>query len=276
MRADGSAHRRQPDGDERVPPNDIPGDTDKADAPTVTLLEQMGGVSGLIYSSVPILVFVPANSLWNLTVAIYAALATALVIFLVRLVRREPIQPAISGVIGVAVCAFIAHRTGNAKGFFLFGIWTTLLYAGVFVVSIIVRWPLVGVIWNTLNGNGTDWRRHRRTLIAYDIATAIWAALFGVRYLVQSFLYDHDETGALAIARIGMGWPLTAAAVVATFFLVRWAHKEESVDQDAVAAEPGPDEGTSRGTGTRVIDGVSENNTPEQPDGISGQAPPAR
>ena len=175
--------------------------------------------------------FVPANSLWNLTVAIYAALAVAFVIFVLRLVRREPIQPAISGVIGVAVCAFIAHRTGDAKGFFLFGIWTTLLYAGVFAASILVRWPLVGVIWNGVNGNGTQWRSHRRTLLAYDIATAVWAALFGIRYLVQSFLYDNDETGGLAVARIAMGWPLTAAAALATVLLVRWAQKNE-VDEE--------------------------------------------
>lgn len=199
------------------------------------MLAQMGGVSGLIYSSVPIIVFVPANSLWNLTVAIYAALGAALAIFIFRLIRREPIQPAISGVIGVAVCAFIAHRTGDAKGFFLFGIWTTLLYAGVFIASILVRWPLVGVIWNTLNGNGTGWRRHRRTLIAYDIATAVWAVLFGARYLVQSSLYDHDQTGALAIARIAMGWPLTAVAVIATILLVRWAQKNEEVAGDEPA-----------------------------------------
>lgn len=208
---------------------------DERDVPALTVLEQMGGVSGLIYSSVPILVFVPANSLWNLTVAIYAALGAALAIFIFRLVRREPIQPAISGVIGVGVCAFIAYRTGDAKGFFLFGIWTTLLYAGVFVVSILVRWPLVGVIWNALNGNGSSWRQHRRTLIAYDIATAIWAVLFGVRYLVQSFLYDHDQTGALAIARIAMGWPLTAVAVIATILLVRRAQKNEDEVGEVVA-----------------------------------------
>lgn len=209
---------------------ELPGDgrgPAEGEPEALTVMEQLGGVSGLIYSSVPIVVFVPANSLWNLTVAIYAALGVALLIFVVRLIRREPIQPAISGVIGVGVCAFIAYRTGDAKGFFLFGIWTTLLYAGVFVLSILARWPLVGVIWNALNGNGTAWRKHRRTLLAYDIATAIWAVLFGVRYLVQSFLYDHDQTGALAVARIAMGWPLTAVAVVATVLLVRWAQKNE-------------------------------------------------
>jgi hypothetical protein len=223
-------------------------DSDEVDDPPVlTVLEQMGGISGLIYSSLPIVAFVPANSLWNLTVAIYVALGVACAIFVLRVVRREPIQPAISGVIGVAVCAFIAHRTGDAKGFFLFGIWTTLLYAGVFVVSILVRWPLVGVIWNGVNGNGTQWRSHRRTLLAYDIASAVWAALFGVRYLVQSILYDNDETGGLAVARIAMGWPLTAAAALATVLLVRWAQRSEA-EEEAIAEDPGAGE-TGEATG---------------------------
>ncbi|WP_253663644.1 DUF3159 domain-containing protein [Williamsia maris] len=190
----------------------------------------MGGIAGLIYSTVPIVVFVTVNSIFDLTPAIVAAVAVAIAVLAFRLLRREPIQPAVSGLFGVAICVFIAHRTGDAKGFFLFGIWTSLLYAGVFVLSIVVRWPLVGVIWNVVNANGTAWRKHRRTLIAYDIATAIWAALFGVRYLVQSFLYDSDQTGLLAAARIGMGWPLTALAALATVLLVRRAERiEESV-----------------------------------------------
>lgn len=239
-----------------------PGTAEGDDPKALTVLEQMGGVSGLVYSSLPILVFVPANSLWNLTVAIYAALGVAVVIFLLRLIRREPIQPAISGVIGVAVCAFIAHRTGDAKGFFLVGIWTTLVYAGVFAASILVRWPLVGVIWNGVNGNGTHWRQHRRTLLAYDIATAVWAALFGVRYLVQSFLYDNDQTGGLAAARIGMGWPLTAAAALATVLLVRWAQKSEHEEETAEESE--------------AMAAASEGPDPDGPGGTTEQAPPAR
>lgn len=196
-----------------------------------TLLEQMGGIAGLIYSTVPIVVFVAVNALSSLTPAIVAALAVAVLIAIVRVVRREPVQPAVSGVFGVAICAFIAYRTGDAKGFFLFGIWSTLVYAGAFALSILVRWPLVGVIWNVVNGNGTDWRKHRRTLLAYDLATAVWAVLFALRYVVQSFLYDSDQTGWLAAARIGMGWPLTAVAALATVLLVRWAERtEESED----------------------------------------------
>ena len=82
-----------------------------------------------------------------------------------------------------------------------------LVYSAVLVVSIIVRWPLIGVVWNLVNSAGTQWRAHRPTLIAYDLATAVWAAVFIARYLVQSHLYDTGHTGLLAATRIGMGWP---------------------------------------------------------------------
>ena len=209
------------------------GSTGDADAAAPTMLEQLGGVSGLIYSTLPILVFVPVNAVYGLNTAIASAIAVAVAIFVLRLVRREPVMPAVSGVIGVALCAFIAHRTGDAKGYFLFGIWASLAYAAVLVLSIVVRWPLIGVAWNAINGTGNAWRHHRRTRLAYDIATAFWALVFGIRYLAQSHLYDEGATGWLATARIGMGWLLTALAVVVTVVLVRWAGREEELTPDA-------------------------------------------
>ncbi|MGY4101823.1 DUF3159 domain-containing protein [Nocardia sp. R16R-3T] len=188
-----------------------------------TLLEQLGGFSGLIYSTLPVLVFVPVNTFAGLTAAIWSALGVAATILVWRLVRRSPIQPAISGFLGVGICAFIAYRMGEAKGFFLFGIYTSLVYAGVFLVSILVRWPLVGVIWGVLNGHGTEWRSDRRVVRLYDLATATWVVVFGARYLVQSQLYDTDRTGWLAFARIAMGWPLTAVALAVTVWAVRRA-----------------------------------------------------
>ncbi|NNG95834.1 DUF3159 domain-containing protein [Gordonia araii NBRC 100433] len=185
----------------------------------------MGGVSSLVYSTLPIVVFVPANAWFGLRGAIFAALGVATAILCYRLYRREDVTPAISGFLGVAICAYIANRTGDAKGYFLFGIWTMLVYSALLVLSIIVRWPLIGVVWNLVNGAGTAWRRDRPTLIAYDLATALWAAVFIARYLVQSNLYDSGHTGLLAAARIGMGWPLTILAVVATVLLVRRADR---------------------------------------------------
>ncbi|MGW5074865.1 DUF3159 domain-containing protein [Rhodococcus sp. NPDC004095] len=200
-----------------------------------TILEQLGGISGLVYSTLPIVAFVPVNSFFGLTAAIWAALGVAAAVLVWRLVVRGTVQPAISGFIGVGICAFIAHRTGDAKGYFLFGIYTSLLYAGAFVVSILVRWPLVGVVWGFLNGHGNSWRRSRAAIRAYDIATLAWAVVFGARYLVQSQLYDTDHTGWLAVTRIGMGWPLTALVLLVTVWAVRRA--DQSVDAEALDAD---------------------------------------
>lgn len=230
-----------------------------ADEQRETLLEQMGGLKGLVYSTLPILVFVPVNSVWDLRPALYAALGSAAAILVWRLVRREKIQPAVSGFIGVAICAFIAHRTGTAKGYFLYGIYTSLVYGGVFILSVLVRWPLVGVVWNMLNGVSSRWRTVRTARTLYDVATVGWAIVFGARYLVQSQLYDADQTGWLAFARIAMGWPLAAAALLITFVAIRKA--------DAAVREvygDGDDDAGSRGGVDAGAEGagVSGRNTP--------------
>jgi hypothetical protein len=110
------------------------------------VLEQLGGWRGMLDASLPTIAFIIANSLGGLTVGIWAAVAAAVLVFLLRLVRRESIQQAISGLFAVAVAVLIAARTGQARDFFVLGI---VRNAGIGVVlfgSLLVRWPLVGVV----------------------------------------------------------------------------------------------------------------------------------
>ena len=102
--------------------------------------------------------------------------------------------------------ALIAWFVGAAKGYFLLGIWTSLLWASVFAASILIRRPVVGYVWSWVNGHGYRWRTVRRAVLAFDLATLTWVAVFGARFLVQHHLYDADRTGWLATARIAMGW----------------------------------------------------------------------
>ncbi|WP_112282479.1 DUF3159 domain-containing protein [Prauserella muralis] len=185
----------------------------------------MGGLSGLFYSAVPVIVFVLANSLFGLTVAIWSAVGSAVAITVLRLVRREPIQPAISGFFGVAIAAFIAYRTGSAKGFFLFGIWASLVYCGVLVLSVLVRRPLAGVVWSYLNGTGSAWRKDKQSRFGYDVATLALAAMFAARFVVQRWLYQEDYTGWLAFAKIAMGYPLYALVLLVVVWAVRRSDK---------------------------------------------------
>lgn len=211
-----------------TPPGDAPGKPTSAQA----LLAQMGGVSGLIYSSLPVVVFVPVSSAAGLVPAICAALGVATVILIWRLVRRETTQPAISGFFGVAFCALIAYLMGESKGYFLLGIWMSLFWASVFGLSVLIRRPVVGYIWGWVNGHDRGWRDVRKAVRAFDVATLFWVLVFASRFVVQEHLYESDETGWLGFARIAMGWPLTAVAALVTYLAIRAAQRALHAEHD--------------------------------------------
>jgi hypothetical protein len=201
------------------------------------LLEQMGGFSGLIYSSLPVLVFVPVSSLAGLMPAIGAALGVATLILVWRLIRKESLQPAFSGFFAVGVSALIAYLVGESKGYFLLGIWSSLLYAAVFALSVLIRRPVVGYVWGWVNGRDRGWRKVRKAVFAFDVATVTWVAVFGARFVVQNHLYDADQTGLLGVARIAMGWPLTGVAALVTYLAIRTAQRALHAQEAAEAAQ---------------------------------------
>lgn len=201
------------------------------------VMAQLGGVSGLIYSSLPVLVFVATSRLLGLLTAVGAALGTATLILLWRLIRRESAQPAVSGLVGVAICALIAYALGESKGYFLLGIWTSLFWAAVFALSVFIRRPVVGYIWSWFGGHDRGWRDVRRAVYAFDVATLTWVLVFGARFIVQWLLYDADRTGWLTVARIAMGWPLTAASAVVTYLAIKAA--QQAMQPSAAVIAPG-------------------------------------
>ncbi|MGE2836728.1 DUF3159 domain-containing protein [Mycobacterium sp. SMC-4] len=208
------------------------------------VLEQMGGVSGLIYSSLPVVVFVPVSSAFGLLPAISAALGVATVILVWRLARRESTQPAISGFFAVGISALIAYLVGASKGYFLLGIWTSLFWAVVFAVSVVIRRPVVGYIWGWVNTADRDWREVAAAVRAFDLATLVWVLVFASRFVVQRHLYDADQTGWLGVARIAMGWPLTAVAALVTYLAIRAAKRavrKQRVDDDVDDVVAGQD-----------------------------------
>jgi hypothetical protein len=188
--------------------------------PTPTVWDQMGGVMGMVDSGLPVVVFIVANMIGGLGWGIGAAVAAAVVIAGLRIARKRPVTQAIGGLFGVGIAAYIAYRTDSAKGYFLLGIWSYLLYGGALLLSIIVRWPLIGVIWEAVNGRGTAWRKDRALVRKYDWATFVWVVVFGLRYLVQNYLYDTDQVGWLAAFRLIMGYPLFVVAIAVSVLIV--------------------------------------------------------
>ena len=223
-------------------------DLESRPARGAAVLEQMGGISGLVYSSLPVVVFVPVSTAFGLLPAIAAALGVATLILLWRLIRRESAQPAISGFFAVGISTLIAYIVGESKGYFLLGIWMSLFWAVVFGLSILVRRPAAGYIWGWVNSHDRAWRGVRRAVLAFDVATFVWVLVFASRFVVQQHLYDADQTGWLGVARIAMGWPLTAVAALVTYLSIRTAQRalhahdgeenRKSADERGAVAQP--------------------------------------
>ena len=108
------------------------------------VLEQLGGWRGMVDATLPTVAFVVANSLGGLVPGIWAAGVAAILVFMLRLVRRESVQQAVSGLFAVAVAVAIAFYTGQARDFFVFGILRNAAIALVLLGSVAVRRPLVG------------------------------------------------------------------------------------------------------------------------------------
>lgn len=185
----------------------------------------MGGVRGIIEACAPALLFIIIFSITGETIpSVIAAVAAVGVALVARLIQRIDLTPAIGGALGVAVSAIWAIRSGEASKYFVLGLWTNGAYAAAFIISILVTWPLLGVLVAFFRSEDQSWRTdpaQRPMKKRYYIATWLWAGLFLARLLVQLPLYLNDQVEALGIARLVMGPFMFALVAWATWMLVR-------------------------------------------------------
>jgi hypothetical protein len=187
-------------------------------------LRALGGRRGLVDGAVPPVAFVAVNAVTRLTAQAPQALAwagatsftLALAIVLVRARRGESLGGGLRGMAGLAVAIGFAAWTGQARDFFLPGIYVDAAYGAAFAASALVGRPVVGHVYASLFRLGRTWRSQARLRRTLTIATYAWASVFGVRASAQALLYQADEPELLALVKLALGWPLTAAALVLT------------------------------------------------------------
>lgn len=207
------------------------------------IAEQLGGVRGLVESSVPVLTFVLLNMLLSndrlnlvaderrgLYWAIGGAVGTALAIALYRLARNEPVRHAVNGLIGIALGAYLAARSGEARDFYAPGILLTFGQAAALLISVAFRKPIIGYVWAVMANKGRhDWLRNPRMLRMFQWLTVAWAISLIVRAGVQAVLYLQHQDDLLGIARIFLSWPIYAGMLALTVWAVRRTTRAEPV-----------------------------------------------
>jgi hypothetical protein len=110
------------------------------------VLDQLGGWRGMVDATLPTVAFIGANAAGGLRTGIWAALGAAFLVFLLRLLRRESVQQAVSGLFAVGIAVAISAASGQARDFFVLGIVRNAALGGVLLGSIAFRRPLVGVV----------------------------------------------------------------------------------------------------------------------------------
>jgi hypothetical protein len=207
-----------------APPTDAaqtdPTGTDPTE-PTLTKL--LGGRSGALDASLPAAGFAAG---WlaggrDLTWAIAAAIAVAVLVAAWRLGRRRQPRAAVLGLTGVLIGALVAARTGRAEDFFLVQLLANIASGLAWIVSIWFRRPFLGLVVAAVLRQGTAWRRDPVLLAGYRRASWWWVASYGLRAVVLGSLWLSGAVVALGIARVALSWPLVATVVALSWATLR-------------------------------------------------------
>lgn len=201
------------------------------------VLAAIGGWRGVVESLLPALVFLIVFVVTrDARISAIAPLVLAVVAAGVRLIRREPLTAALSGFIGVLVCVAAVLFTGEGRNYFVPGFWINGAWIAAHGISLAVGWPLLGLLMGFLRGSLTEWRSVPLLRRAAALCTVVWILVFVARLAVQLPLYfaagapglgSPDSSAAtagaleaLGIARLVMGVPLFALAIIFTWLVL--------------------------------------------------------
>ena len=163
----------------------------------------IGGPQGAIASMLPpvafVVVYISTGS--NLTAAVMTALVIGLTLAAVRLWRGERPVRVTGALLVVVLAAMVAYYTGSAAAYFWPLVLANVASALAFAFSILIKWPLLGVIVGPITGTGMRWRKDPDLLRAYSRASWIWVLLNVVRAAVQIPLIQGENLWALAAVR---------------------------------------------------------------------------
>lgn len=203
-----------------------------------SLLVAVGGVRGLIEAILPGLGFLVVYAITQEVLpSVIAPVALALMFVVVRLATRTPAVQAFAGVAGIALSAGLALFTGRAEDNFALGLIINTVSVGVLLVSLLVRWPLIGFVAGVLTNELTEWRSNKAKRRVLTLATWMWVGVFSLRLAVQAPLYFSGHTELLATMKLLMGVPLYAAMLWVTWLLVTSVYRREGVVRPDASGE---------------------------------------
>jgi hypothetical protein len=181
-----------------------------------------GGKKGLIDSGVPSIIFlITFNIQKDLQEALFAAIAVSALLTIIRLAMKDTIQHAISGFVGILICAWFANRTGNPSDLYIPKLLTNLGYGTLYLLTNLAGWPILGLMLGPILGENLAWRNNPARKRAYIQAGWLWVAMFFTRIAVQYPIYKSGNLNLLGTVNLAMGYPLFIATAYGSWLILR-------------------------------------------------------
>ncbi len=197
----------------------------------------LGGKRGSIEAAVPTATFALA---WVVThqlpLALGLSVGAAVGLLAARLVQRQTTQFVMNSLFGIGIAAIFALRSGRAEDAFLPGILYNAVVAAALLLSIAVRWPLIGFLLGSVTGDPTSWRKDPAIVKLCTKLTWLFVLPNVIRVAIQWPIYLTGNVGLLAAAKIALGWPLFLGAF--TLMLAVLARGQTPVAAQPSNAEP--------------------------------------
>ena len=173
-------------------------------------------------SLLPPLIFVILNAIVDYEYAVLGAMLVAVLIGIIRLLRKESLRFAFGGVGGVLVAGLLARIVGGAQGYYLPGIISGAFTAVICVISVIIRRPLVAWTSYITRRWPLAWYWHPNIRPAYSEVTIAWALFFALRTLIQFNFFQQQSTATLGVIQLLTGWPALILLLVISYLYGMW------------------------------------------------------
>ena len=194
-----------------------------------SLLASVGGVQGLVETTLPGFLYVLTFTITRDAVIAASVVGVAVLALTIRhFVLKRPWTQLVGSLVGVGLAIWLTLRPGGQAGdFYLKDFWINAAYGSVLLLSVIVRFPLIGLLMGFLTNQGLSWRKDKRKVRFFDLVTLLWVGLFATRLIVEVPLYLAGDVVTLGFVKIVLGLPFYLTMIWVSWLLLRGVVKAE-------------------------------------------------
>jgi len=194
-----------------------------------SLLSSVGGVQGLIETTLPGFLYVLSYSIFrNLTISIALVVGAVIALSVRHFLKKRPVTQLLGSLVAIGIAIALTLRPGGqAQDFYLKDFWINGAYGSALLFSILIRFPLVGVLVGILTNQGLNWRKEPRKVRYFDLVTLLWVGLFATRLAVELPLYFSGNVVILGFVKIVLGLPFYLTMIWVSWLLLRGVIRAE-------------------------------------------------